>query len=243
MIPIQDTVRGRHPPLAMYAILGLNVLVFAMELRLRPEDLEELFYLFGIVPARYAHPAWAERVGFPVDNYWPLLTSMFLHGGWMHIIGNMWTLWIFGDNVEDRMGPLRFAVFYLLCGLVAAVVQGLTNADSVVPTVGASGAIAGVMGAYFVLFPRAQVVVLVPIFFYPLFFRVPAVAYLLFWALSQVLNGTMAITGPGEVGGVAWWAHVGGFSAGLLLHPLFLRPRQEIRPFQPDEYGTEGAWS
>ena len=167
---------------------------------------------------------------------------MFLHGGWAHIIGNMWTLWIFGDNVEDRMGPFRFTVFYLLCGLVAGVVHYFTNADSDVPTVGASGAIAGVLGAYFVLFPRSQIVVMVPIFFYPLFFEVPAVTYLLFWALSQVFSGTLALAGPVEVGGVAWWAHVGGFSAGLLLHPLFIRPRRVIRRLQPDEYGTEAAW-
>ena len=167
---------------------------------------------------------------------------MFLHGGWAHIIGNMWTLWIFGDNVEDRMGPVRFTVFYILCGLVAGVVHWFTNPHSAVPTVGASGAIAGVMGAYFVLFPHARVVVMVPVFFYPLFFEVPAVTYLLFWALSQVFSGTMAIAGPGEVGGVAWWAHVGGFTAGLVLHALFVQPRRTIRRLQPDEYGSERAW-
>ena len=242
MIPIQDTVRSRNPPLAVYALIGLNFLVFALELTLPHEDLDRLSYLLGIVPARYAHPEWASRVGFPVDDYWPFLTSMFLHGGWAHIIGNMWTLWIFGDNVEDRMGPFRFTAFYLLCGLVAGVVHYFTNADSDVPTVGASGAIAGVLGAYFVLFPRSQIVVMVPIFFYPLFFEVPAVTYLLFWALSQVFSGTLALAGPVQVGGVAWWAHVGGFSAGLLLHPLFIRPRRAIRRLQPDEYGTEAAW-
>ena len=242
MIPIQDTVRSRNPPLAVYALIGLNFLVFAIELTLTHEDLDRLCYLLGIVPARYAHPEWASQVGFPVDDYWPFLTSMFLHGGWAHIIGNMWTLWIFGDNVEDRMGPFRFTVFYLLCGLVAGVVHYFSNADSDVPTVGASGAIAGVLGAYFVLFPRSQIVVMVPIFFYPLFFEVPAVAYLLFWALSQVFSGTLSLAGPVEVGGVAWWAHVGGFSAGLLLHPLFIRSRRVIRRLQPDEYGTEAAW-
>ena len=242
MIPIQDTVRSRNPPLAVYALIGLNVLVFGLELTLPHADLDRLFYLLGIVPARYAHPEWSSRVGFPVDDYWPFLTSMFLHGGWAHIIGNMWTLWIFGDNVEDRMGPIRFTVFYLLCGLVAGVVHYFTNADSEVPTVGASGAIAGVLGAYLVLFPRSQIVVMVPIFFYPLFFEVPAVAYLLFWALSQVFSGALALAGPVQVGGVAWWAHVGGFSAGLLLHPLFIRPRRMIRRLQPDEYGTEAAW-
>jgi membrane associated rhomboid family serine protease len=242
MIPIQDTVPSRNPPLAVYALIALNLLVFALELSLPNEGLDRLFYLLGIVPARYSHPEWAVRVGFPVDDYWPFLTSMFLHGGWAHIVGNMWTLWIFGDNVEDRMGPFRFTLFYLLCGLIAAVVHYATNRDSAVPTVGASGAIAGVLGAYFVLYPRSQIVVMVPIFFYPLFFEVPAVTYLLFWALSQLFSGALALAGPVEVGGIAWWAHVGGFAAGLLLHPLFVQPRRSIRRLQPDEYGIEAAW-
>jgi membrane associated rhomboid family serine protease len=242
MIPIQDTIRSRNPPLAVYALIGLNVLVFAFELTLPHGDLDQLFYILGIVPARYTHPQWAEQVGFPIDNYWPFLTSMFLHGGWAHIIGNMWTLWIFGDNIEDRMGPLRFTLFYLICGLIAAVVHWFTNPHSTIPTVGASGAIAGVLGAYLVLYPRARIVVLIPIFFYPLFFEVPAVTYLLFWALSQLYSGALALAGPGEVGGVAWWAHVGGFTAGLLLHPLFVRPRRAFRRLQRDEYGIEGAW-
>jgi membrane associated rhomboid family serine protease len=242
MIPIQDTVRGRNPPLAVYTLVGLNVLVFAFELTLPNQELERLLYLLGIVPARYTHPRWAAWVGFPVDDYWPFLTSMFLHGGWAHIIGNMWTLWIFGDNVEDRMGPARFIVFYILCGLVAGGVHWFTNPNSTVPTVGASGAIAGVMGAYFILFPHARVVVMVPVLFYPLFFEVSAVTYLLIWALSQVFSGTLAIAGPGEVQGVAWWAHVGGFTAGLILHPLFVQPRRAIRRLQPDEYGIERAW-
>jgi membrane associated rhomboid family serine protease len=242
MIPIQDTIHSRNPPLAVYALIGLNVLVFAFELTLPHGDLDELFYILGIVPARYTHPQWAEQVGFPIDNYWPFLTSMFLHGGWAHIIGNMWTLWIFGDNIEDRMGPLRFTMFYLICGLIAGVVHWFTNLHSTIPTVGASGAIAGVLGAYLVLYPRARIVVLIPIFFYPLFFEVPAVTYLLFWALSQLYSGALALAGPAEVGGVAWWAHVGGFTAGLLLHPLFVQPRRAFRRLQRDEYGIEGAW-
>jgi membrane associated rhomboid family serine protease len=242
MIPIQDTIRSRNPPLAVYALIGLNVLVFAFELTLPHGDLDQLFYILGIVPARYTHPQWAEQVGFPIDNYWPFLTSMFLHGGWAHIIGNMWTLWIFGDNIEDRMGPLRFTMFYLICGLIAGVVHWFTNLHSTIPTVGASGAIAGVLGAYLVLYPRARIVVLIPIFFYPLFFEVPAVTYLLFWALSQLYSGALALAGPAEVGGVAWWAHVGGFTAGLLLHRLFVRPRRAFRRLQRDEYGIEGAW-
>jgi membrane associated rhomboid family serine protease len=242
MIPIQDTIRGRNPPLAVYTLIAVNVAVFGLELSLPHEDLERLFYLFGIVPARYTHPRWAAWVGLPVDDYWPFLTYMFLHGGWTHIIGNMWTLWIFGDNVEDRMGPLQFLLFYLLCGVVAGVIHWFTNPHSAVPTVGASGAIAGVLGAYFVLFPYSRVVVMMPIVFVPLFFELPAVTYLLFWALSQVYSGTLALAGPDNVGSVAWWAHVGGFAAGLILHPLFVRPRRAMRRLQADEYGIEAAW-
>jgi membrane associated rhomboid family serine protease len=114
MIPIRDTVPSRSPPVAVYALIAVNVVVFAFELSLPDEELDRLFYLLGIVPARYTHPDGAQQVGFPADDYWPLLTSMFLHGGWAHILGNMWTLWIFGDNVEDHMGPARFTIFFIL---------------------------------------------------------------------------------------------------------------------------------
>ena len=224
MIPIRDTVPRLHFPYAVWTLIAINVLVFIRELAL-PEDITEQFiYLFGLVPARYTHAIWAAQAGFP-HTYWPFLTTMFLHGGWLHIIGNMWVLWIFGDNVEDRMGPVRFLVFYLLCGLSAGVVRVLTNPTSTVPAVGASGAIAGVMAAYFVLFPRARIVALFPIFFYPLFFTVPAFLYLGFWFLTQFFSGTLAIATHREVGGIAWWAHIGGFASGILLFSFFLRRR------------------
>lgn len=196
MLPIQDTIPRRNPPVATYVLILINSLVFMFELTLSPAMLERLFYLFGMVPARYTHPAWALLVGFPVDDYWPFLTSMFLHGGWLHIISNMWTLWIFGDNVEDRMGPVRFVIFYILCGLAAGVVHWFVNADSTIPAVGASGAIAGVLGAYFVLFPHAHVIVMFPVLFFPVFFALPAVTYLGFWALSQVFSGTLSLAQP-----------------------------------------------
>jgi membrane associated rhomboid family serine protease len=154
----------------------------------------------------------------------------------------MWTLWIFGDNVEDRMGPVRFLIFYLLCGFAAGIVHWYTNPDSTIPTVGASGAIAGVLGAYFFLFPASRVVVLFPILFIPFFFELPAVTYLAFWALSQVFSGTLALADPREVGGVAWWAHVGGFISGLVLHFFFVRRGRAYRTPSRDEYGMEGAW-
>ncbi len=234
MIPIRDTVPRQHFPFAVLALIAINVLVFFRELAL-PEDFAEQFiYLFGLVPARYAHPVWAAEAGFP-HTYFPFLSTMFLHGGWLHIIGNMWVLWIFGDNVEDRMGPVRFLVFYLLCGLSAGVVHVVTNPASTVPAVGASGAIAGVMAAYFVLFPHARIVALFPIFFYPLFFTVPAFFYLGFWFLTQFFSGTLAIATPREVGGIAWWAHIGGFASGILFFSFFLR-RRAPDPIAPAGY-------
>ncbi len=230
MIPIRDNIPSRHAPVMTVAIIGANVLAFVYALVLGPHDVRRLYYLFGIVPARFSHPLWAARVGFPVHDYWPFLTSMFLHGGWLHLIGNLWTLWIFGDNVEDRMGPFRFLAFYLLCGLAAGVTHALTNPSSIVPTVGASGAIAGVMGAYFILYPRARVLTLVPILIFPLFLEVPAFVFLSIWFLAQIFSGTLSLATTSDVGGIAWWAHGGGFLAGVVLLGLFLRrerPRSE----------------
>ena len=244
MIPIRDTIPSRGVPVVTWSLIAANVAVFLFELTLDPKELEGLFYLFGVVPARFTHPAWASRLGFPVDDYWPFLTSMFLHDGWLHVISNMWALWIFGDNVEERMGRLRFLLFYLLTGLAAGLVHWFTNAQSIVPTVGASGAIAGVLGAYFVLFPYARIIVLLPVFFLPFFFELPAVTYLFVWFASQVVGGALAALGPQNVGGIAWWAHIGGFGAGMVLHRLFLLPQERApRRRERDEYGPEWAWS
>ncbi len=239
MFPLRDTIPSRHFPLITWILIGINTLVFLFELSLGKPGLERFFYLYGLVPARYSHPQWAQIAGFPLDNYWPFFTHMFLHGGWSHLIGNMWTLWIFGDNVEDRMGRWRFLVFYLLMGLLAGTGHFIFNAGSTIPTVGASGAIAGVLGAYFVLFPHARIITLVPLFFWPLFFELPAVFFLVFWFFTQLVGGTFAGL-QGSVGGVAWWAHVGGFIAGVVLHKFFL-PRHSCCPWV-DEYGIEGAW-
>jgi membrane associated rhomboid family serine protease len=242
MIPIRDTVPRQNLPIVTWILIFVNGVVFFFELTMPPPVLEQFFHLFGIVPARYTHPDWAAWVGFPIDNYWPFLTSIFLHGGWLHIIGNMWALWIFGDNVEDRMGPFRFATFYVLCGIVAGVTHALTNPNSTVPSVGASGAIAGVMGAYFVLYPRARVIVLLPILFIPFFFELPAFLYLGFWIFLQLFSGTLALAAPGEVGGVAWWAHVGGFASGVVLQFFFVRRAPAYRRPARDEYRLENPW-
>src|SRR6266404_9610293 len=136
MFPIKDSVPSRSVPVVTRALILINVLVFFFELTLPPQSVENLAYLFGVVPARFTHPDWAASVGFPVDSYWPILTHQFLHSGWLHLFANMWTLWIFGDNVEDRMGPVRFLIFYLLCGVVAGLTQMLINSDSTLPSVG-----------------------------------------------------------------------------------------------------------
>jgi membrane associated rhomboid family serine protease len=239
MFPIQDSVPRRSVPVVTRALILINALVFFFELMLPRHGVEQIFYLFGIVPARLTHPDWAAYVGFPAHSYWTLLTHQFLHGGWLHIIVNMWTLWIFGDNVEDRMGPLRFAIFYLTCGVLAGITQVLANPDSTLPSVGASGAIAGVLGAYLLLFPTARLIVMFPIFFFPFFFEVPAVLYLVLWFLIQLFSGAAALAGPQQVGGIAFWAHIGGFVSGILLCQLFLRRGRQL---QPDEYGLEWAW-
>ncbi|MGD9764992.1 MAG: rhomboid family intramembrane serine protease [Candidatus Binatia bacterium] len=239
MIPIRDTIPSRNEPIVTWALIAVNALVFVYEVSLGPEQLERFVYDFGVVPAR----DWAGVSSSPAPGL-PFLTSMFLHGGWGHLIGNMWMLWIFGDNVEDRMGPGRFLLFYLLTGVAASVAHCALNSGSTLPTVGASGAISGVLGAYFALFPYARVITVLPVFFWPYFFDVPAVTYLFIWFVSQLLSGTLAGLGPSALGGVAWWAHVGGFAVGALAHPVFLLPRRRRpREFHPDEYAVERAWA
>ena len=224
MFPIRDTVPRRHFPVMTFAIIAVNILVFMLELSLPEKVQNDLIYLFGLVPARYAHPAWAELVGFPLDNYWPILTNLFLHGGWLHIIANMWFLYLFGDNVEDRMGPVRFLLFYLLAGAAANLVHFVVNHNSTMPVIGASGAIAGVMAAYLRLFPRARIITLVPVLFFPFFFEVPAPFFMLFWFFLQLLSGAASLAVAHSAGGIAWWAHVGGFVLGyLLVRPLCSR--------------------
>ena len=171
--------------------------------------------VWGIMPARYTTAADYFSLG---EKLFPLFSSMFLHGGWLHLIGNMWVLWIFGDNVEDRLGHLKYLGFYLLSGLAAALLHIFTNLHSTVPTIGASGAIAGVMGAYFRFFPFARVETLIPPFILGPFFELPAILFLGFWFILQFYNGALSLGMRGEgFAGVAWWAHVGGFAFGAII--------------------------
>src|SRR6266849_8269544 len=183
MIPIRDTIRSRTTPFVTIGLIAVNAFFFLQELRFGPE-LDRLVEVFGFIPARFV--SWTELGGAPLDawRFIPLFTSMFLHGGWAHIAGNMLYLWVFGDNVEDSFGHTRFLLFYLFSGAVAALTLVLFMPDSAVPTVGASGAIAGVLGAYFVLYPRSRIVTLVPLFFLQLV-EVPAIFFLGIWFLMQ----------------------------------------------------------
>lgn len=231
MFPLRDNVSRSRVPVVVLTLIALNLAAFLYEHSLSERDLQALLYTWGLVPARYFVDAWAWRVGLSSSDYTPFLTNMFLHGGWLHIVMNMWTLWIFGPALEDRLGPARFAILYLLAGLLASSTHALFNATSMVPVVGASGAIAGVLSAYALRFPYAWIRVLVLIVIIPLFFNVPAVVFAGLWFLIQVLQGTSELFSPfASGGGIAWWAHIGGFlSGGVLLLWLERTERPAVR--------------
>ena len=215
MIPLRDVIPSRSTPVVTIGIIVLNAVVFAYQLSLGAAG-QAFIFEYGLVPSEFSAVT--------------LVSSMFLHGGLMHFGGNMLYLWIFGDNVEDRVGHGRFVLFYLLCGAVAALAQTWANPDSPVPMVGASGAIAGVMGAYFLMYPRSRIVTLIPIFVFIQLVEVPAVVFLGLWFLLQFLSGlSTAALSPdaGLSGGIAFWAHVAGFAAGLGAVNIFRRPERE----------------
>lgn len=234
MIPLKDTIPHRGFPLITWTIILLNGIIFIYEISIPKDLLQQLFYLFGLVPAKYSYPKWAIIHGLPFDHYLSFLTNMFLHAGWLHIVGNMWFLHLFGSTVEDRMGHIRFLIFYLLTGLAANIIFFMLDIHSTIPEFGASGAIAGVMGAYIVMFPKARILTLIPIFLFPLLVTLPAFLYLGFWFLIQLFSGTLSFASR-ETGGVAWWAHVGGFVTGMVLLPFFRRKELSYRKLFPDE--------
>jgi rhomboid family protein len=204
MFPLKDTLRSYSRPVVTISLIAINVLVFLYEVSLDPFSRNEMLFAHGLVPDHF--------------RVISIFTSMFLHGGWLHVLGNMWFLWIFGDNVEDVLGHGKFLMVYLLCGVAAAMAQVTLSPDSRLPMVGASGAIAGVMGAYLVKFPHARILTLVFIFFFVTTVDVPAVLMLVYWFLIQVFSGVGSIGAAStSEGGVAWFAHVGGFVAGALL--------------------------
>jgi len=231
MFPLHDTIQSRHAALIAWTLIAVNVLVYLFESSLPEARLAGFFDTWGLIPCHIvAEPGPA--------SFAALFSSMFLHSGWAHLLGNMWFLHVFGDNVEDRMGHGRFLLFYLCCGVAAALTQVATNQASSVLMVGASGAISGVLGAHWLFFPRATVIAAVPVFYLIRFMEVPAVIFLGFWFVLQFLSGFASLLGPqgAEVGGVAFFAHIGGFVAGIVLARLFQRPDVERREMYPDEF-------
>jgi len=218
MIPLRDTLRSQNYPIVNNSIIVINVLVYFFEMA-QGQNLDGFLYIYGLVPARYSIPHVAAYFT-TIQQLFALFSFMFLHGGFWHLLGNMWSLYIFGDNIEDRLGPLRYLLFYLLCGLTSGLAHIIFNLSSNVPTIGASGAIAGVMGAYFILYPRSKILTLIPIIFIPYFLEIPAFFFLGIWLVFQLIN---AAGSNGGAGGIAWWAHIGGFVFGILFLKLFDR--------------------
>ncbi len=212
MFPLYDTVRSHKFPLVNLLLIVINILAYLYELQMGPQALRGFIFTWGLIPARFLHD--------PTNTWLTILTSMFLHGGWFHILSNMWVLFIFGNNVEARLGRMRYLIFYILSGTSAGLLQSYILPTSQVPMIGASGAIAGVLGAYLILFPRSRIASLVPLFFIFTLVEVPAYLFLLFWFASQLYSGWFAIQGGGA-SGIAWWAHVGGFTFGLVMVFLF----------------------
>ena len=214
MIPIRDQNPTRHTPIMNYLLIAANVLVFLFFL-MAGANQEALVYQFALIPANVT-------AGVDLGDVRDIFTSMFMHGGWAHLLGNMLYLWIFGDNVEDRMGSFNYLIFYLAGGVAASLAHILTNPGSQIPTVGASGAIGAVLGAYLVLYPRSRVLTFIPLGFFMRLTLVPASLVLGLWFVLQLFNGVVSLGGP-EMGGVAFWAHIGGFAFGVLTAFLFAR--------------------
>ena len=231
MFPLKDDIPARRIPVVNIGLIAVNIVVFLIELASGPH-IDRLIMQFGFVPARFSSMYSSDSLD--LARYTPIFTSMFLHGSLFHVLGNMWFLWIFGDNVEDCMGRVRYLVFFLLCGIASVMAQALANPDSTMPLIGASGAISGVLGAYFLTYPRARILTLLPIIiiFYlievPVFILfylidLPAYFFLGFWFLMQFVSGYASLTAEEAAtgGGIAWWAHVGGFGAGVVLVHFF----------------------
>ena len=219
MIPIRDTAPCYSKPLVTWGIMAVCISIFIAMKSMPDDTVVSLLNLYGMVPLRYS----GQYSGLPFDYYFSFVSNLFLHASWMHLLVNMWFLWIFADNVEDRMGRLPFLIFYLVCGAFATLLQWYFDQTLAIPVIGASGAIAGVLAAYFFLYPLERVIV----FFPPILIPIPAIAFLGLWVLLQLHNATTAIIFEGTTVDVAWWAHLGGFVAGTVLYRFFLK-RQEI---------------
>jgi membrane associated rhomboid family serine protease len=225
MFPLHDDNPTSTTPVVALGIIVLNVLVFLYQFSLGPRAGQLFIYQYGAIPVVILGSETLPPQLHTIPSQLTLITSMFLHGSWMHLIGNIWYLWIFGDNVEEAMGHFRFFVFYMVSGLLASLSHIFSGAGSVLPSIGASGAISGVLGAYLLLYPRARVLTLIFLGWFIRLIYIPAGFILVFWFLLQLLSGSMA--GGQDAGGVAFWAHIGGFVAGLMLVKLFRKNKQE----------------
>jgi len=221
MFPLKDSIRIPYAPLTTYFLIALNLIVFLYLETLSEPALESFLYQYALVPRRYYDPFWAHLHGLEPHDYFPFIAGTFMHGGWWHLVLNMWTLFIFGSSLEGRIGRFGFLTFYLICGITASFAHAYFNKDSTAPTLGASGAIAGVLGGYALTFPRARITILILIIIIPFFFKIPALGYALIWFGFQFLQGFLDLVSPSMGGGIAWWAHIGGFAAGLILIPLW----------------------
>lgn len=228
MIPLKDMTPRRSVPFATLLLIAVNVFVFIHQVALPPAALDAFIKTYGLIPAKISM-ALAGRHYTMEQALFPLFTCMFLHGGILHILGNMWFLWIFGGNVEDRFGSVPYLAFYLVCGIGSGISQVLFSWGSHIPSIGASGAISGVLGAYIVFFPRSRILTLVPLFIIFFLWRIPAIIFIGLWFAMQFLSGVVSL-GQANVGGVAWWAHVGGFLLGMLIAGLANPSKRERAP-------------
>jgi membrane associated rhomboid family serine protease len=228
MIPLRDTVPSKTFPIVNWLIIIANLFVFIAELRMSESQLETFFYQYGLVPSRIMPALRGDPSAIRPGVLTTFASNIFIHGNFWHFAGNMWFLYIFGDNVEDRMGKVNYLLFYLLAGLLASITHFVLYIHSQVPAIGASGAISGVMAAYMFLFPRSKIITLIPIFFIlPLFVTIRAFVFIGIWFVIQLINGTGHLLFHGAATGIAFWAHIGGFVAGMLLYRLFIMKKQK----------------
>ncbi|MEQ9672134.1 rhomboid family intramembrane serine protease [Coleofasciculus sp. G2-EDA-02] len=234
MVPLRDENPVKIIPYVTYVLIAANVLIFIYELTLSPQELDGFFHLFAVVPKELTASFNGITVNQPIPEPLTLITAQFLHAGFTHVGFNMLFLWIFGNNIEEELGRFKFLIFYLICGVLASLAQWFFSAQSGIPSLGASGAIAGVMGAYILKFPNAKVVTLIPLGFFFTTLRLPAVFFLGFWFLQQAFNGLAMLEAPANVGmengGIAYWAHAGGFIFGAILGPLLGLFSEDTKP-------------
>ena len=229
MFPFIDTAPRAAKPVVVLSLIAANLLVFLWMWALPPRELDYVLVSYALIPIRYTNPAVARFAGLDPSNWWPLLTNTFMHGGWLHLLANMWFLWIFGPAIEARFGRILFTVLYIGGGFIASLVHLVTHPASTEPALGASGAIAAVIAAYALTYPTARVITIVLIVIFPLFLPIPAILFALLWFCLQVLQGTSELASPHFAGGVAWWAHIGGFVFGAVFALLLEQSGADMR--------------